>query len=229
MKKYKTFYIKMTFFIVALSIILVLNACSYMNKKSNSSLNEPTDIAIELKEGFSGEAIKIFAEDKEMYSNSPITRDVGWGYIADRVTYIASKSKTTLNFVIPGKKLDQTYNLDVSKGKLLAVSIKDNKFEFFQPNFFVDMQSGFHDNTVQVLVNGRELFNKKITTDAIIGMAGSTYMKLTDTKVKLTVKVQDLKIEKEFDIDIEKGTYIGINRNNKELLITQNKSSFLYL
>ena len=211
-----------------LLIILLFTACS-IQTTSGSKLDIPIDFTVELREGFTGEAVTVLSNNEQIYSESPATRDVGWSYFADRFNFKMSTSKTKLKFMIPDKRLEQICDLDVSKGTLLVVSTKNNKLMFSQPNFFVDLQSGFHDNSVQVLINGQEVYNKKISDNAIAGPAGSTDIELKAAKVSLIVRVLDLGIQKEFNIDISKGTNIGIQLNKNQLLITQQKNNFLYM
>jgi hypothetical protein len=212
-----------------LSIIPVLVSCSSNQTTSGSKPDEPVDITVELREGFTGEPVKVFSANRQVYTESPRTRDVGWSYMADRFNFKMSSKKASLRFVLPDRNFEQTLDIDISKGTMLAVSVKDNKFQYYQPNFFVDLQGGFHENDIQVLIDGREIFNKKIVNDAILGISGSADTELTADKIKLTIKVADLKIQKDWDIDVKEGAYIGIQLNIKELTITQQKSQFFYM
>jgi len=198
-------------------------------KKNNIYvIEEPTYITIQLKEGFSGEPMKAFADGKEIYSKSPATRDLSWGYLADSFYFHTGMRKPSLEIQLPDKNLKQSFKIDTSKGTLVAVSMKNNKVEFYQPNMFIDLQGDFSSNNVQVLVNGREVYNRWITTGPMSGVAGQVYMKTADQSIDLDIKVKDLGIEKKFKIDLKKGAYIGVRLQIYELTIIQQNTHFMY-
>jgi hypothetical protein len=75
----------------------------------------------------------------------------------------------------------------------------------------IDLQEGFADDTVSILVNGQEVFHKKgVSTDYSIGRAEGIESQVPAGKSKVEVKLPARNLTGYVDVEVENTKYVGV-------------------
>lgn len=76
----------------------------------------------------------------------------------------------------------------------------------------IELQEGFEDDTVVVLVNGAEVFRQEhVKTRLQIGLAASTSVKLAEGVAHLEVRLPAAGHSASFEVAVNGPTWVGVN------------------
>lgn len=79
-------------------------------------------------------------------------------------------------------------------------------------NLHVDLQEGFHHDTVEVWVNGKEYFSKKdLNTRYQIGLAEGFDVEVDQGQISVVLRVPNKGLEKKVTLEVAKDTYLGFS------------------
>ncbi|NIM05663.1 MAG: hypothetical protein GTN65_08605 [Armatimonadetes bacterium] len=87
--------------------------------------------------------------------------------------------------------------------------------------FFVHLQEGFSGEFVRVVVDGKEVFSGKPTTDPRLGFAEQFAGSAQTTSITLTVEIPSKTFKSTHSLDLTKARGIGISIVNGEVMIIQ--------
>jgi hypothetical protein len=93
----------------------------------------------------------------------------------------------------------------------------------------IDVQASFEDDRVEVLIDGKQVFDKTLTTNHFLGVCNDGRFKiaLTEAIHQIKVTVNNSITKTEFFETVGK-KYLGINFNQQEVTIIYSETPFGY-
>ena len=94
----------------------------------------------------------------------------------------------------------------------------------------IAFQDGFSDDTVQVLVNSREVTQKEhVTTRTQIGLADSFEMDVPEGMMELEVLVPTRNLSERITLPVSKAVYLGVSVDEGRMVHKVSEEPFGYL
>jgi hypothetical protein len=89
---------------------------------------------VHLQEGFAGELVQIYVDEKKLYEGKPITKPhLG---IADNFTGSAVSANIDVTVKMPSRSIDSTLHVDLTKARGLGISILNGRVSIHQANAY---------------------------------------------------------------------------------------------
>ena len=97
------------------------------------------------------------------------------------------------------------------------------------PVLTIDLQDGFKDDEVVILIAGEENYHKaSLTTDYAIGLADSIELRVPEGSVRLTVNIPTRKLVADKQLDVAADLFIGVSVAEKSILFRTSGERFEY-
>jgi hypothetical protein len=98
------------------------------------------------------------------------------------------------------------------------------------PSLRVDLQEGFQDDVVTVrLDGGAERRKEAVTTNEMVGYAGSFEFEVEPGRVRLDLSVQTRVLSKTIDLDVTGDLYVGVTVSAKDIAFRASSEPMGYL
>lgn len=76
----------------------------------------------------------------------------------------------------------------------------------------IDLQDGFANDTVIILVNDKEVFRKRgVTTKLILGVSDSFELDIPETSAKIKIEITSRNLSETISLELAVPTYIGLS------------------
>jgi hypothetical protein len=93
----------------------------------------------------------------------------------------------------------------------------------------IDLQEGFMDDTVAIRIGDREVFHQEnVSTDFILGMAGSVETRVPQGPVTVEVSVPSRRIFDIIKLDVAPNAHLGVALREQQLQFRVSDQSFTY-
>ena len=97
------------------------------------------------------------------------------------------------------------------------------------PKMRLDLQEGFNNDTVEILVNGQTVLQKEgVTTKLMIGLAVSSEIEAPDGTLDVEIKVPTKNLSKTISVETSNTPNLGISILNGEIKIITSETRFGY-
>jgi hypothetical protein len=96
-------------------------------------------------------------------------------------------------------------------------------------NLVIDLQEGFKDDTVVILVNDQEVFQKQgLSTDYSIGFADRAECQGPPGKRTVEVRLPQKNLTARVEVDVQDTKYLGVEVQEGRIEFTKSDDIFLY-
>ena len=93
----------------------------------------------------------------------------------------------------------------------------------------IDLQEGFSNDTVEILVNGNVVLQKEgVTTKRMLGLALSSEIDVPDGTLDIEIKVPTKTLSKSTSVETSNTPNLGISIHNGEIKIITSETHFGY-
>jgi len=94
---------------------------------------------------------------------------------------------------------------------------------------YIDLQEGFNNDTVIILVNGEEIFRKDgVQTKLLLGFSETLSVPVSTGEVELKIQVPSRSLDDEFKFTIQKNLYVGISITDLGIETIVTDAPFMY-
>jgi len=115
-----------------------------------------------------------------------------------------------------------------SNGKNISFPVKVFK-DGNMKELFIDLQSGFNNDSVVVTINGKKFINEgNISTKLLTGLCESFKTKVNPGQINIHIQVPTKGIEKTLSIEMKTDTYLGFSIENNGIQYIVSDKPFGY-
>src|SRR6185436_12494000 len=98
------------------------------------------------------------------------------------------------------------------------------------PNVTIDLQDGFKDDTVEIVMPGNPLLRvQNVTTKLLTGIADSKTVQVPEGSLDIGIRVPSRGLEARYTIDSQKDKYLGFSIQDGEIGMFPQENPFGYM
>jgi hypothetical protein len=97
------------------------------------------------------------------------------------------------------------------------------------PNLVIELQEGFKNDTVEILVDGREVFQKEgVRTDYTIGYADRAEWEGPSGMITVEVNLPQIDLTASIEVDVQKTKYLSVKVQEGRIEFKESDEMFYY-
>ena len=93
---------------------------------------------------------------------------------------------------------------------------------------YVDLQEGFTGEVIRVYIDGQGVFDGKPMTDLPLGQAELISASAATTNITMTIEAPERHFKSERNVDLEKGTFLGVSLTTNDVYLIQRTHPFTH-